>query len=359
MIKILTVVGARPQFVKAAVVSRALSVAGGFDEKIVHTGQHYDANMSSVFFAELGISEPHYNLNVGNVSHAVMTGRIMENLESVIALENPACVMVYGDTNSTLAAALTARKLHKTVAHVEAGLRSFDMRMPEEVNRILTDRISDLLFCPTPAAIENLKAEGYDKFPCRVVDSGDVMFDAALFFLDKIRTQTAHPIVENLRLGDFVLCTVHREENTDDRERLSSIFAALDEIHRQIPVVLPLHPRTEKMLKLFGVKSNVHLIAPVRYLEMLSLLDRCRVVLTDSGGLQKEAFFTRKFCITLRDTTEWTELVAHNVNFLAGSDKEKILELFNKLPNANADFSASLFGNGNAGEIIAENLRRM
>lgn len=357
MIKILTVVGARPQFVKAAVVSRALAAAGGFNEIIVHTGQHYDSNMSDVFFRELDIPQPDYNLDIGNLSHAAMTGRMMEKLEGIIEAENPDRVLVYGDTNSTLAAALTARKLHRTVAHVEAGLRSFDMKMPEEINRILTDRISDLLFCPTRTAVDNLGTESYENFSCRIVNSGDVMFDAALFYADKIRTGKQSLVIENLRLDDFVLCTLHRQENTDDRERLENIFAALDEIHRQIPVVLPLHPRTEKMLKLFGINTAVHPIAPVGYLEMLSLLDRCRLVLTDSGGLQKEAFFMRKFCITLRDTTEWTELVEHGVNFLAGSDKDKILAAFSKLPNANADFSASLFGSGNAGEIIAQNLQ--
>lgn len=349
--KILTVIGARPQFVKAAVVSHILAASPECEEVLVHTGQHFDRNMSDVFFDELEISPPNYNLGIDSLSHAAMTGRMMEQLENVILAENPDLVLVYGDTNSTLAGALTARKLHKKVAHIEAGLRSFNIKMPEEINRILTDRISDLLFCPTQTAVDNLKKEGYENFSCQVINSGDVMFDAALFYRDKIRRQN-QSILKNLPFNEFVLCTVHREENTNEEENLRGIFEALNEIHRQIPVVLPLHPRTQKFLGLYQIETNVHLISPVGYLDMLVLLDKCSLVLTDSGGLQKEAYFLKKKCITLRDMTEWVELVECGCNFLAGSQKNKILELFENIENSDCDFEKKFYGDGRAAEKI-------
>lgn len=349
--KILTVIGARPQFVKAAVVSRVLTAHAEFTEIVVHTGQHFDTDMSDVFFKELDIPKPVYNLGIDSLSHAAMTGRMMESLDKVIIAENPDSVLVYGDTNSTLAGALTARKLHKKVIHVEAGLRSFDMKMPEEINRILTDRISDLLFCPTQTAVDNLINEGFENFSSQIINSGDVMFDAALFYRDKIRRQKRE-FCDNLPFEDFILCTVHREENTNDENILKEIFDALEEINRQIPVVLPLHPRTAKMLDLYKIKTGLHFIKPVGYLDMLCLLDKCSLVLTDSGGLQKEAYFLKKKCITLRDQTEWVELIESGCNFLAGKQKNKILESFKAVKNEQCDFEKNLYGDGRAAEKI-------
>lgn len=355
--KILTVIGARPQFVKAAVVSRLLQKSDEFVEIIVHTGQHYDPNMSEVFFQELSIPQPDYNLNISSLSHGAMTGRMLEEIEKVILAESPDFVLVYGDTNSTLAGAVAAKKLNKKVIHVEAGLRSFDMTMPEEINRILTDRLSDTLFCPTQTAVENLQKEGYENFDCLIYNSGDVMHDAVMFYRDRsINSAEAKRKFFNLP-RDFVLCTIHRAENTDSPEKLSSIFRALDEINKSTPVILPLHPRTKQLLKSYGVETSVELLDPVSYLEMLYLLDECSMVLTDSGGLQKEAFFFRKFCVTMRETTEWTELVEHGVNFLAGSSEEKILQAYQNCLSGEANFSAPLYGNGKAGEAIVNGIK--
>lgn len=240
--KIVTIIGARPQFIKAAVVSRAFASCGEMEEVIVHTGQHYDANMSEVFFEEMSIPKPHYNLNINGLGHGAMTGQMLEKIEEVLIKEKPEWVLVYGDTNSTIAGALAAKKLHIRVAHVEAGLRSFNMDMPEEINRILTDRISDVLFCPTGTAVENLKREGFENMGCRIVKNGDVMQDAALFYAEKAK-QPELTIPEH-----FVLGTVHRAENTDNPERLMGIFSALENISETWPVVLPLHPRTRGKL---------------------------------------------------------------------------------------------------------------
>jgi UDP-GlcNAc3NAcA epimerase len=354
--KILTVIGARPQFVKASVVSRALQKTPQLQEIIVHTGQHFAANMSDVFFEELGIPAPDYHLGISSLSHGAMTGRMLEEIEKAIQIENPDFVLVYGDTNSTLAGALAAKKLHKRVVHVEAGLRSFDMRMPEEINRILTDRISDLLFCPTETAVKNLKAESFNNFQCQIFNSGDVMFDAVLYFREK--AYLSEKTKDNLPNSDFALCTIHRAENTDDAERLKNIFAALEEIHSEIPVVLLIHPRTKKQLAEQNIEPKITLIEPVGYLEMLYLLERCRAVLTDSGGLQKEAFFLQKPCLTLRDNTEWIELVENGVNFLVGSDHEKIAETFQGILARTFDFTAQPYGDGKAGEkVVAEILQ--
>lgn len=354
--KILTVVGARPQFIKAAVVSRALRNVNAFSELIVHTGQHFDSNMSDIFFEELNIPIPKYHLSIDSISHGAMTGRMLEEIEKIIIAENPEYVLVYGDTNSTLAGALAARKLHKKLVHVEAGLRSFDMRMPEEINRILTDRISDVLFCPTQTAVTNLENEGFRLFNCEIINSGDVMFDAVLFYLEKVKQMPNIAKKFAFLPESFALCTIHRAENTDDKNKLKNIFAALDVIHQETPVILPLHPRTRKLLSNYEIETSVHLIEPVGYLEMLFLLENCRIVLTDSGGLQKESFFLKKICLTLRDSTEWVELIENKVNFLVGSDKQLIIENYRKSLSTTADFSAQLYGKGNAAEIIIENL---
>lgn len=357
--KIITIVGARPQFVKAAVVSRAIeehnskNTDQSIQELIVHTGQHFDENMSEVFFEQMNIPKPHYNLEINSLSHGAMTGKMLEKIEEVLLAEKPDWVLVYGDTNSTIAGALAAKKLHIKVAHVEAGLRSFNMRMPEEINRILTDRISDILFCPTQTAIDNLKNEGYDALDIKQVQCGDVMYDAALFYKERSNRP------ENVN-GDipFVLSTIHRQENTDDKEKLTSIFEALKEIAQEQKIILPLHPRTIIKLKDFGIQpsNNIQILEPVGYFEMLWLLSNCSCVITDSGGLQKEAFFFEKPCITVRDETEWVELIHNKVNFLTGSDQQKIIDTFNYVISASIDFSMNLYGNGDTGNLILKEL---
>jgi len=293
--KVITIIGARPQFVKAATVSRELKKAG-IVEILVHTGQHFDHNMSQVFFDEMEIPRPHYNLEISGLNHGAMTGRMLEKIEEVLVKEKPDYVLVYGDTNSTLAGALAAVKLHIPVAHIEAGLRSFEMKMPEEVNRILTDRISKILFCPTQTAIHNLNQEGFQHFDCKVVLSGDVMFDAVNYYQSKIKTHAT--VIKTLQLEEkpFVLATLHRAENTNDPMRLKSICEAFNEINQEVNIVLPLHPRTKAFLENHHIPIQAHIIEPVGYFDMLELIKNCQLVLTDSGGLQKEAYFFEKFC---------------------------------------------------------------
>ncbi|MCE1154842.1 MAG: UDP-N-acetyl glucosamine 2-epimerase [Bacteroidales bacterium] len=369
MKRIITIVGARPQFVKAATLSREFSVAG-IDEKIIHTGQHFDANMSEVFFTEMEIPQPAYRLDINGVGHGAMTGRMLEGIEKILLGEKPEGVLVYGDTNSTLAGALAAAKLHIPVLHVEAGLRSFNMHMPEEINRILTDRISSVLFCPTDAALKNLAAEGFvntagndpgsdrqksglnGAIPVRIVKNGDVMQDAALFYARKAAGKAT--VVKQLPVSRFVLATVHRQENTDDPSNLKGIVEGLNAIHRQVPVVLPLHPRTRNILQQSGLTPDFITIDPVGYFDMIGLLQQCEMVVTDSGGVQKEAFFFQKHCITLREQTEWVELTELGFNQLAGSDPVAIGEAFKKLMNQQSDFSVNLYGNGEAARKAAE-----
>ncbi len=354
MIKILTIIGARPQFIKAATVSREFKKSG-IPEIVVHTGQHFDENMSDVFFKEMEIPEPRYHLEINSLGHGAMTGRMLEKIEEVLLKEKPDSVLVYGDTNSTLAGALAASKLHIPVAHIEAGLRSFDMKMPEEINRILTDRISKFLFCPTQTAVKNLEKEGFRNFDCLIEQPGDVMYDAVLFYRQKARAASTILKREHLNKNGFVLVTLHRAENTNDPERLISICTALNEIHKTLPVVMPLHPRTSSFLKSLNLQLNVNVIEPIGYFDMLSLLENCKLVLTDSGGLQKEAYFFEKFCLTLRDQTEWVELVEAGANEIVGADTEKILAGFIK----NQDkiiTSTSLYGSGNAASKIVRKL---
>lgn len=305
-LRVLTVVGARPQFVKAAAVSRAIAAVGSIEEILVHTGQHYDANMSGVFFAELGIPEPTHRLDVHGGTHGDMTARMLMGLERLMLESQPGCVLVYGDTNSTLAGALAAAKLHLPIAHVEAGLRSYNRRMPEEINRVLTDHLSAMLFCPTHAAVENLAKEG---IRAGVHHVGDVMYDATLA---AARAAAASRILESLGLqaDGYFVATVHRAENTDDPSRLRQIVGLLQEQARGCPVVLPLHPRTRMALDAHGISTTgLELCEPLGYLDMTMLLVRSRGVFTDSGGVQKEAYFHRKPCVTLRDETEWIETV--------------------------------------------------
>lgn len=319
--KIFTVIGARPQFIKAAALSRVFQENTGVEEVLVHTGQHYDTNMSDVFFQEMGIPEPKYNLAVGSGSHGAMTGRQLEQVEKVLLEEAPDLLLVYGDTNSTLAGALAAAKLHIPVAHVEAGLRSFNRRMPEEINRVLTDHASDFLFAPTETARENLRHEGIDDKKIFVV--GDVMYDAALYFRERARKPDWFDGLA-LQSGGFVLCTIHRADNTDNPRALTDILRGLEMSERS--VVLPMHPRTKSRLDQHEIKvpNNVHLVDPVGYLEMVWLESHCEAVATDSGGIQKEAFFHGKRCITIRDETEWLELVKSGNNILVGTRPEAI-----------------------------------
>lgn len=316
--KIVTVVGARPQFVKAAVVTRLLGTRRGAQEVLVHTGQHYDENMSNVFFSELGITAPHYNLSVGSGAHGQMTGRMLEGIEQVLLTERPDWVLVYGDTNSTLAGALAAAKLHIPVAHVEAGLRSFNRRMPEEINRVLTDHISALLFAPTNASVTNLAAEGITGAVVRQV--GDIMYDAVLHFRDMVQNPALILAEHRLRPGGYVLVTIHRAENTDDLERLRVIVEGLCRAAREHSVIWPVHPRARAALERSGLNAaldgTVKLVPPVGYLDMIALERSARLIVTDSGGVQKEAFFFGVPCVTLRVETEWIELVALGANRL-------------------------------------------
>lgn len=347
MKKIFTIIGARPQFVKASVVSAAIARCALLEEVIVHTGQHYDSNMSSVFFNELGIPAPSYIFSDNGTLHGTMTGNMLIKIEEILLTEKPDFVMVYGDTNSTLAGALAAAKLHIPIIHVEAGLRSFNMKMPEEVNRILTDNVSSLLFCPTEEAVHNLQSEGFANRPAVIENVGDVMLDASIFFSPYAVKPSNMPSCK-----DFVLATLHRAENTDDNVRLSEIVAALNELHLKTPVVLPLHPRTKKALESQGLSLEVLTIPPASYFEMVWLLSHCNLVITDSGGVQKEAFFFGKPCVTMRDQTEWTELVGLGVNLLAKATKSDILEKAAVMADHSIPQRGELYGGGNACERI-------
>ena len=360
--KIITIIGARPQFVKAAMVSRAIIEHNSYsnpqiEEYILHTGQHYDENMSDIFFKKLNVPRPVWQLDCGSGSHAEMTAGMLIETEKILLVNRPDFVLVYGDTNSTLAGALAAAKLHIPVIHVEAGLRSFNRQMPEEINRVLTDHIADCLFCPTYAAVRNLELEGITK---GVVHTGDVMYDAALTF-GKIAEQTS-TILSSLQLEakQFYLCTVHRAENTDNRERLTQIVQALVEIARpDCPVVLPLHPRTKKYLGLWQLYSKIEsnkafkLIEPIDYLDMIMLEKQAKTILTDSGGVQKEACFHRTPCITLRNETEWIETIAAGWNQLAGYYTENILFC---LENKMQQTEIEEYGDGHASEKIVQTI---
>lgn len=348
--KILTVIGARPQFIKAAAVSNKLRK--NHEEVLVHTGQHYDNNMSDIFFDELGIPKPNYNLNIGSGNHGYQTGKMLMELESLYLKEKPDLVLVYGDTNSTLAGALAASKLLIPVAHIEAGLRSFNMKMPEEQNRVLTDHISKYLFAPTDTAIKNLKNENITE---NVFNTGDVMFDAIKLFKEKALETSTVLIDNNISPNEYILSTIHRAENTNDINRLKNIINALNECEKNI--VLPLHPRTHKFIKDYGltINDNIKIIAPVGYLDMINLENNSQKIVTDSGGVQKEAYFLQKPCITMRDETEWIETVENGWNTIVGSNKEKILDaIINFNPNGEQKM---VFGYGNAADIISEKLK--
>ncbi len=360
--KILTIVGARPQFIKAAPVSRAIRKQ--HTEILVHTGQHYDDNMSGVFFRELGIPTPDYNLEVGSGGHGEQTGLMLQRLEPLVAQEQPDLLLVYGDTNSTLAGALTASKLHIPLAHVEAGLRSFDRAMPEEVNRVVADQLSNLLFCPTGTAVDNLKREGIASNPHidqHIYEVGDVMYDAALHNLALAEAHAASLLTSiQVMPQGYTLATVHRAANTDDADHLRSIVAALNQIGSKTqPVIFPIHPRTRKVMATMGIAQGdaVRLIEPVGYLEMLNLERNARLIITDSGGVQKEAYFLAVPCLTLRNETEWVETVASGWNRLVGTDIDMIVAAAHDVwaqGSAPINPPPPLFGDGHAGERIAE-----
>lgn len=354
--KIVTIIGARPQFIKAAVVSRVFKQVKNIEEIIVHTGQHFDSNMSDIFFEEMGIPKPDYNLNINGLGHGAMTGQMLEHIEEILLHEKPDWVLVYGDTNSTLAGALAAKKLHIRLAHVEAGLRSFDLNIPEEVNRVLTDRVSDILFCPTELAVSNLRKEGYDALGYKIVMHGDVMQDAALFYADKaMKPKDSLP-------DKFILSTIHRAENTDNAFYLKSIFEALEEISSQYyPVVIPLHPRTKMKLHALSYdfeNSKIYFISPVGYLEMIYLLKSCELVICDSGGLQKESYFFSKYCVFVHETeTPWKELKENGFLFQTNPEKEEIMSLTQRvLLKDKVKFEKRLYGIGNAGEKVMKEL---
>ena len=355
--KVLTVIGARPQFIKAAVVSNALR-ARNIEEFLVHTGQHFDENMSKVFFDEMGISEPQANLGISGGTHGKMTGEMLVEVEKLVLEQKPDWVLVYGDTNSTLAGSLAASKLNVPCAHVEAGLRSDNRNMPEEINRILTDHASDLLFAPTKIAYDSLLSEGISEK--KIVRTGDVMLDAARSF-EKVAFANSTILSDlNLTGQSFVLCTLHRAENVDDPEILEWIVNGLNETSREMPIVLPLHPRTKAKLKEFGlfekISSAIKLIPPVGFLDILVLQSSSSLIVTDSGGMQKEAFFQKKPCVTVRTETEWAELLEGGHNRLARPMVDKIRGMAKDALEANIDWSIELYGDGHSSETIADSL---
>jgi len=346
--KICTIIGARPQFIKAAAVSRVMRDAG-VKEILIHTGQHFDSNMSDVFFDELDIRRPDFHLKIGGGTHGQNTGRMIESIESVLINEKPDWVLVYGDTDSTLAGTLAAVKLHIPIAHVEAGLRSFNRKMPEEINRILTDHAADLLFAPTDTAVANLKREGIDSD--KIFQVGDVMYDATLFYQEMAKRPDAVSTINK----EFVLCTIHRAENTDNLLRLAHIIDGLNVIAAEHTIILPIHPRTAGVINNIPnltLHQNIKIIEPVGFLEMHWLLQHCSVVMTDSGGVQKEAFFHHKPCVTLRNETEWIELIKANVNILASPDNADIPLAFYSMYGLTIDKGLNLYGDGQTGKRL-------
>jgi UDP-GlcNAc3NAcA epimerase len=378
---IFTVVGARPQFIKAAALSRVIreQFASQLREFIVHTGQHYDADMSEVFFEELEIPKPAYHLHVGSASHGAQTGAMVSALEALFLEHKPDAVLVYGDTNSTLAGALAASKIHIPVIHVEAGLRSFNKAMPEEINRILTDHVSSLLFTPTETGLENLIREGFAKGDGQaaspnhpqVFHCGDVMYDNALYFKE-IASKKAGEWFDNqgLKEGRFILSTIHRNANTDDPARLKSLLSGLLEVVADsgLPLVLPLHPRTRKMLSQYALTDSffgdleskgIQILPPASYLQMVLLEASAALILTDSGGVQKEAYFYQKPCVVLRPETEWVELVDSGAAILADADQNRIREAGKKLLEASYSAPTGFYGNGNSSTFIAQQILEM
>ncbi len=377
MIKIVTIIGARPQIIKAAALSRAIKkrFSNQITEIIVHTGQHYDENMSQVFFDELGIPTPNYNLNVGSGSHGKQTATMISGIEEILMQEKPQAIVLYGDTNSTLAGAIAASKIHIPVVHIEAGLRSFNKSMPEEVNRIMCDHVSTLLFSPTKTGFANLVKEGfkvdatkpYSANNPKIYHSGDVMYDNSLYFSEVAETKTTIISKNNLEKNKFILATIHRNNNTDETLRLNALFNALYKIseQNQLDVLLPLHPRTAKLLSFnldaelyTKIKASKHfkIIEPVSFLEMIALEKNCKIVMTDSGGVQKEAFYFEKPCVILRPETEWVELVECRAAIVTDADERKIIEAFNLLTSKTNILFPKLYGDGKAAEFMCEEM---
>lgn len=377
MKRLLTVIGARPQIIKAAAISRAAKnhFAGQIEERILHTGQHYDANMSQVFFDELGIPQPDYNLGVGSGSHGVQTAKMISGIEEVLTSEHFDGIILYGDTNSTLAGAVAASKIHIPVFHIEAGLRSFNMTMPEEVNRIVCDQLSSICFSPTQTGIDNLKREGFFKSPAKfkngkgrlVVNSGDVMYDNSMYFASLAEKKSDILSRLGIKPGEFILTTIHRPNNTDDSTRLTAIISSLLSITERdgITLVLPLHPRTKNLLdknldkevyeKLVS-SPLVKIIPPASFFDIIVLEKNARIVMTDSGGVQKESFFFERPCVILRPETEWVEIVEHGAGIIADADPARIVEAYNKLVGTSPTFPP-LFGDAHASEKILETIQ--
>lgn len=353
--KIITVLGARPQFIKASVVSEEIKKNKELEENIIHTGQHFDKNMSDVFFKELSLDVPKYNLAISGLTHGALTGRMLEGIENILIKEKPSLVLVYGDTDSTLAGSLAASKLDIPVAHVESGLRSRNLLMPEEKNRIITDAISQLLFCPSNLAVQNLKKENITK---GVTQVGDVMLDVMNLRKRNIQDEM---FIKELELDKkaYILCTIHRKENTNDLKRLKSIFSALSSISKQIKVILPIHPRTKKILEENKIKigSDVIIVEPLPYEDFLKLQLNSMCILTDSGGLQKEAFFNSIPCITLRDETEWIETVESGWNIIAGAESASIKEAWFSLDKQSRKEDYHPYGQGDASEKIVNSIK--
>ena len=353
--KILTVVGARPQFVKAAALSRELLKHPELEEKIIHTGQHFDDSMSKVFFEEMDIPEPHFRFNINSMTHGAMTGTMLIEIEKVLIAENPDLVLLYGDTNSTLAGVLAARKLNFKIAHVESGLRFFDNTIPEEVNRLVADRLSDILFCPTQTAVDNLIKEGYEQYGIDIVRTGDIMCDTVFYYRQKMRQQTFPELETMIGNDPFVLLTCHRDNSTKE-ENLPKVVNAINKIAAAIKVIFPVHPRTKKKLSEWNLKlsDNVILIEPQGYFSMLYLLEKCQTVVSDSGGLQKEAYLMGKKCLFLHPFTPWVELVENGFVTCTSLEESEIWNQYQAMLLVNPDFSIQLYGDGTSAKTITD-----
>jgi len=353
--KILTVVGARPQFVKAAALSREISKHPELEEKIIHTGQHFDDSMSKIFFEEMDIPDPHFRFNINSMTHGAMTGTMVIEIEKVMMAENPDLVLLYGDTNSTLAGVLAARKLNLKIAHVESGLRFFDNTIPEEINRLVADRLSDILFCPTQTAIDNLIKEGYGQYGIDLVRTGDIMCDTVFYYRKKMRQQTFPELEAIIGNGPFVLLTCHRDNSTKE-ENLPKVVNAINKIALTTKVIFPVHPRTKKKLAEWNLKlsDNVILTEPQGYFSMLYLLDACATVVSDSGGLQKEAYLMGKKCLFLHPFTPWVELVENGFVTCTSLNEEEILNQYQSMLLASPDFSIALYGDGASAKTITD-----
>jgi len=371
MHRILTIIGARPQIIKAAAISRAVKnvFADQIQECILHTGQHYDSNMSQVFFDELGIPQPSYNLGVGSGHHGSQTAKMIAGIEEVLLSDHFDGIILYGDTNSTLAGAVAASKLHVPVFHIEAGLRSFNMSMPEEVNRIVCDQLASICFAPTQTAVDNLRHEGFMDSRAtfkggkhrRVCNCGDVMYDNSIYFASMAHQHSS--IIQDLGLTpyNFILATIHRDNNTDTPERLNAILQALTDLSEQdhIPVVLPLHPRTRKIIEnspsTVNLPESIRIVPPASFFEIIMLEQNARIVMTDSGGVQKEAFFFEKPCVILRPETEWVEIVDHGAGIIADADYQQIISAYHRLVDHPVHFP-KLFGDAHAAEKILQTI---